>query len=381
MDREGNLFVAQSEMGTVLRKFSPEGKLRWELFGHFFVDVACADPSTDGEDVWGIQEHYRMDYSRPPGQESKWVGYSLDRHKYPNDPRGLTFVKQQGEHGLTSPQMVILDGQRFLFVGGMFASNFINIFRYQGEIAIPSGLILQWGNNIYRTDLAWPPNKPKGTSIWRDRNGDGDYQADEYAPNAPLVQPGPFWVDQKGDIWMAYGHFRYEFQGLDSRGNPIYRADKVSVWELPQGMRKAARVWYDSDRDLLVAAEEGVDEQGKADIRHIGKIFVCQDYMKGNRQAITFPSGAAREAGCLAVAGDYVFTGGWKARGRVWINRLVDGKEVGVLDPGPTVGGVENTGWIDVLTGINAHRRKDGEYLVFVEEDYKAKSLIYRWKP
>jgi hypothetical protein len=42
---------------------------------------------------------------------------------------------------------------------------------------------------------------------------------------------------------------------------------------------------------------------------------------------------------------------------------------------------VENTGWIDILTGISAHRRANGEYLVFVEEDYKAKVLLYRWKP
>jgi hypothetical protein len=35
----------------------------------------------------------------------------------------------------------------------------------------------------------------------------------------------------------------------------------------------------------------------------------------------------------------------------------------------------------DILTGITAHRRANGEYLVFVEEDYKAKVLLYRWKP
>jgi hypothetical protein len=45
------------------------------------------------------------------------------------------------------------------------------------------------------------------------------------------------------------------------------------------------------------------------------------------------------------------------------------------------VGGVDNTGWIDLLTGIHAYRRADGEYLVSVEENYKAKCLIYRWRP
>ena len=131
----------------------------------------------------------------------------------------------------------------------------------------------------------------------------------------------------------------------------------------PKGMKTVARVWYDADTDTLVAAEEGVDEQGQTDMRHIGRVFVCKGYQAGNREAVSFTSGAGPEAGCVAAAGDYVFTGGWKERGRVWVNRMSDGAPVGVLDPGPTVGGVENTGWIDVLTGITAHRRKDGEYL------------------
>ena len=375
MDAAGNLYVAMSEMGSVLRKFAPDGKLLWELRGDFFVDLVCADPATDGRDVWGIQEHFVMDYSQRAGKEARLVGYSLDRHKYPNDPRGLTFVKQNGEHGLTSPQVVTLEGQRFLFVGGMFASNFINIFRYEGEMAIPSGLILQWGNDLYRTEQKWPPNKPKGASIWRDLNGDGDYQGEEFSPNTEHVRPGPFWVDRKGNIWMAYGFFRYDFQGLDARGNPIYRADKITVLDPPQGVKKVARVVYLDDSDTLIVADEG------RDMRHIGRVSICKGYLAGKRETVWFESAAGPEAACIAAAGDYAFTGGWKERGRVFVNRLSDGAAVGVFDPGPTVGGVENTGWIDILTGISAHRRADGEYLVFVEEDYKAKVLLYRWKP
>ena len=75
----------------------------------------------------------------------------------------------------------------------------------------------------------------QGRSIWRDLNGDGDYQADEFAPNTERVKPGPFWVDKKGNIWMAYGFFRYDFQGLDAKGNPIYRGDKITVLDPPEG--------------------------------------------------------------------------------------------------------------------------------------------------
>jgi len=258
----------------------------------------------------------------------------------------------------------------------MFASNFINIFRYDGEIAIPSGIILQWGNDLYRTEQKWPPNKPKGTSIWRDLNGDGDYQAEEFAPNTDRVKPGPFWVDKKGNIWMAYGFFRYDFQGLDEKGNPIYRADKTTVLEPPDGVKKVARVCYLDDTDTLIVADEG-----REDMRHIGRVFICKGYLAGNCKTVSFEPNAGKEAACVAAAGEYAFTGGWKERGRIGINRLSDGAEVGVFDPGPTVGGVENTGWIDILTGITAFRRAQGEYLIFVEEDYKAKVLMYRWKP
>ena len=381
MDATGNLYVAMSEQGTVLRSFRPDGTLRWELHGEFFCDVATADPADDAITVWGIQERYQMDWTQPPGRDSKWVGYTLNRQKYPNDPRGLMHVKQQGEHGLTSPQIVYLNGKRFLFVGGMFASNFINIFRFDGEIAVPSGLILQWEHGLFNTDLRWPPNKPAGTSIWRDLNGDGDYQAGEFAPNNDRVKPGPFWVDKKGNLWLAYGFFRYDFQGLDSKGNPIYSADKVTVLDKPKGVNKVARVCYLDDSDTLVVAEEGTDEQGRPSMRHLSRVFVCKGYLAGNRETVSFVPGPGREAGCVTAVGDYAFTGGWQTRGRIWVNRLSDGAEVGVFDPGPTVGGVENTGWIDLLTGINAFKRSSGDYLVFVEENYKAKSLIYRWKP
>ena len=375
MDAAGNIYVAMSEQGSVLRSFTPDGKPRWELHGEFFCDVACADPTDDAATVWGIQERYTMDWSQPPGHDSKWAGYTLNRNKYSNDPRGLMHVKQQGEHGLTSPQIVYLKGRRYLFVGGMFASNFINIFRFDGEIAVPSGLILQWGNNLYNTDLKWPPHKPAGTSIWRDTNGDGDYQVDEFAPNTDRVKPGPFWVDKKGNIWMAYGFFRYDFQGLDAKGNPIYAADKITVLDKPKGVNKVARMVYLDDTDTLIVADEG------SDMRHISRVFICKGYLAGHRETVSFEPGAGKEAACVTAVGDYAFTGGWKTRGQIWVNRLSDGAEIGVFDPGPTVGGVANTGWIDLLTGINAFKRGSGEYLVFVEENYKAKSLIYRWKP
>ena len=184
-----------------------------------------------------------MDYAKPPGKEATWVGYSLDRHKYPDDPRGLTYVKQQGEHGLTSPQIVYLEGKRFLFAGGMFASEFYqHLPLRQARSPYPRALIMQWDGGLFRTNLTWPPFRPKGPFLWRDKNGDGHYQADEFDANTDRIKPGPFHVDQKGNIWMAYGFFRFDFQGLDAKGNPIYSADKITPLEKPAGMKNVARV-------------------------------------------------------------------------------------------------------------------------------------------
>ena len=71
MDAQDNLYVAMSEMGSCLRKFSPQGKLLWELRGDFFVDLVCADPTADANEIWGIQEHFKMPACQFPDRCAK----------------------------------------------------------------------------------------------------------------------------------------------------------------------------------------------------------------------------------------------------------------------------------------------------------------------
>jgi hypothetical protein len=92
---------------------------------------------------------------------------------------------------------------------------------------------------------------------------------------------------------LAYGFFRYDFQCLDDRGNAIYRADKITPMEMPNGMKNVARVWYDDDTDTLVAAEQGKD------MRPIGHVLICKNYLAGNREAVSFQPAAVKHAGCI----------------------------------------------------------------------------------
>lgn len=52
---------------------------------------------------------------------------------------------------------------------------------------------------------------------------------------------------------------------------------------------------------------------------------------------------------------------------------------VGYFVPDETLG--RNAGWQDMPFSVDAIQRKDGSYLVMVEEDWRGKNIIYRWRP
>ncbi|MGQ9523881.1 MAG: hypothetical protein ACUVTZ_03475 [Armatimonadota bacterium] len=58
--------------------------------------------------------------------------------------------------------------------------------------------------------------------------------------------------------------------------------------------------------------------------------------------------------------------------------RARDGQTVGFMEPSSEIGEI---GLQDIRECIRAHLRANGEYIVFLEEDWKAKVLVYRWKP
>jgi len=77
----------------------------------------------------------------------------------------------------------------------------------------------------------------------------------------------------------------------------------------------------------------------------------------------------------MSVAGDYLFVVYLKTA-EVRIYETAAAKYCGTMRPGKDM-----SGWVDIPYGIRAHKRADGEYLVFVEEDWKAKIIMYRWRP
>ena len=90
---------------------------------------------------------------------------------------------------------------------------------------------------------------------------------------------------------------------------------------------------------------------------------------------------------CASYAGDaqggYLFIGGLSERGvkKTSIQALdpKTGEMVQRFLPGPEVAGYG--GWFDFNNAINAMKRKDGEYILFAEDDGAQKVNMFRWRP
>jgi len=71
----------------ICEKWKPTGALQWRLFAGTSLDSAGLDPNNDTE-VYSKYHHYSLDYSKSiSGTEWTLKEFTVDRFKYPNDPR------------------------------------------------------------------------------------------------------------------------------------------------------------------------------------------------------------------------------------------------------------------------------------------------------
>ena len=384
MDDRGRLFVSSSELGASICCFKKDQDdrwiLDWKVENFIFVDNGDFDRTNDGIDIYGVQERFRIDFSQE-AQGAEWSIHSitLDAVKYPNDPRGIWWIKAGHEHGLTSALIRYIDGKRFLFVNGM-TCQWTWVFRFiEGtDIAVPS-VCFTHRHRIYdiKPDIFWPPNIPAtgGHFIWRDINGDVDFQAEEFTPTS-YGHTHAWHVDQHGAIWGARGHIvhRYVPQGLDQAGNPVYHDDHVERYSL-LGVGGISRVFYLEEHDRIYVYSGGC--------RHLkdGRLYVVNNLSGGNRQAQQVTRLKGDNPSAIDISWPYLFEVGWETRGKCWVTDLRTGETVGTIEPYGDAGTTAYTGWVDIGYGITAFQRSNGEYVVLVEDDGWGKILMYRWCP
>lgn len=394
-DAAGNIYVASDGQsgggGTVLESYTQDGKLNWRLFGLEFVDMGDFDPASD-TDLYTKEEHFQINHAQPPSRDWSYAGYTIHPFKYPQDPR--LHIWSAGVW------MRRVEGQLIMFVNDMNAQ-YLQVYRFNkktdGEIAIPAGLFT--GRRI-REKANWPPHQPeKGEWIWRDQNGNGAFDPDEYLPNEGKDAPGyqGWWVDSAGSVWQAAetaGLRQFKFLGLDTHLNPQWDFQSVEKFDRPTQLSRIKRLRYYPETDTMYLGGT-TGEHANQHWKPMGPVL-CRfdDWHKPSRKlrwqiVAPYAKGSQGHESCepmgFDVAGDYVFvpyTGASKttgfSSGHIEIFRADTGQSVGCLEPPPEIGEI---GLQDIRECLTARRRANGEYVLFLEEDWKAKILMYRWRP
>lgn len=356
-DKDGNLYVSMGFGGApvgnlVLRSFTPNGELRWELMSLAFVDTFGFDPDSDGARIYSRTATFDLDLSKhQPGREWRLTGITLDHVNHPDDPRLPAGMTAYLRH---------LDGRRILYTIGQYAGGY-HIFTFDE----PNGLIAHEVNHILATKK------------------DGEQWTWDIAPN--------------GDIWHgdAPGRTirRYPFNGFSPDGKPRYDWSKPQTWPWPDDFENVRRIIYEPRTDTLCLfgylKGQKIDSWGVVGFtgrRYNGWLAGNREIAWTNTHLPTNPKGSDQggplSASGVSIAGDYLFFGMVKPeQGKQYVHILnvADGSYVGSFVPGEAVGG--NAGWEDMPYSLQAFKRKNGEYLVLVEEDWRGKNLLYRWTP
>ena len=129
-----------------------------------------------------------------------------------------------------------IDGKLFLYCGGQGTGS-LEIYKFgEGCVAAPCGYVA--GATTWRpgNGKRWPEDAE--TFIWTDGNGDGVPDPAEFASVERKPRWGFMHLDAAAGIWQCSGDgtiFHLPCEGIDPRGNPIYRrASEVSYKYPPE---------------------------------------------------------------------------------------------------------------------------------------------------
>ena len=350
-DAQGNLYVGMSfdpspNGNFYLRSFTPSGKLRWEVYAASFVDTFGFLTGSDGKTVYSRTGIYDLDLNQTkPGTEAALRALTLDPLQAAGDDRT--------RYGCAALPRVI-GGKPALFCIGQYAGGY--------RIYVPENAKSQ----IYRQV---------------DRIGASEQWA---------------WdVTENGDIWHGDAPEktirRYPFGGWTKDGKPIYNWTTPQTWKWPEGWDTIRRIKYVPQNDTLYLTGyltgQKIETWGV-----VGATARRYDGWLSGKPVLRWTSDLPRDGNTdkegpitpqgMDIAGDYMFCGMVKpTAGREVVNivRLSDGKFAGTLVPGPALG--DQQGWEDMPYSVQAAKRKNGEYLILAEEDFRAKNILYRWRP
>jgi hypothetical protein len=390
-DAAGNLYVAGvlgSWYNALIEAYSPVGQRLWEVYGlGNWLDTACTDPANENL-VYTKENVFSMDWNKPPGREQSLIGLSVDRFKYPSDSR-VTDLHGPSHRLINGVRRI--GGNLFLYCGAQGTGN-LEIYKFgeQGCVAAPCGYVA--GASTWRSGNGkrWPEDAE--TFIWSDANSDGAPDTAEFAAVDRKPRWGFMHLDAAAGIWQCAGDgtiFHLPCEGIDPHGNPIYRRASEVSYEYPPefGGDRLRRLFYVTGEDLMiVGGSPGTDENAC-------NVLVRYDHWSNptkriRRWTINLPlndksytpdtgyGGGAPVA--MQARSKYLFVA--YGYGLIRVHQLDDGGYVGTIRP--DINGFRGSGGcVDSDNALNVTLRKNGEYVLFLENAGLNHVMMFRWTP
>jgi hypothetical protein len=350
-DADGNLFVCHvGDAGmcqTRLESYTPTGGLLWRLEGTSFLDQVDDDPA-DAGDVFSAFNRYRVDPSKPASSDWAWIASTVDRGRFPDDPRLNGSALLYGVRRL--------HGRRFLVTTTQHGRP-LAVFRFvsEDEAAIPCSVL-----SFRNTGTQWPPHQPAGFGpfIWSDADGDGRFAAGEYAKVARTDGEVSFMnMDDAGDVWCIVNRAGRRFLkklalagALDAHGSPTWSWDAPGnrEWPIPSPLDEPrSRIGgfeVDGGRGEVFLFGFPADRPGECGHNWPLGRLVLRCGIDGDRLQVTHEAALLHnvvlderpkdQAYAAALHGDYLFVV-WQQRFTVLVYRRDTLDLVGRLDLGP----------------------------------------------
>ena len=361
-DSEGNIYTLFSTSplekgwwhGCMVREYSPDGTKKWELSAEMGCDVACVLASSDGEEIYGVEEVFLRDYSvsRDSALAQQWKTHAMSKDDIAN-PADFRENRNDYKGFVGSARIRTVNGKRVMFRQGMYAESHST------------------GSKGY--DFYVFEDRPSMVSHYR----------------GSLTGSGWAWYpDNEGNIWEGNAKSQtirmHEFSGFDASRQPKY--ESYTEYDRPAPFNKVERIHYDEINDVLYLSGYTA-ERPETKWGLVGSVVCRYDNWKAGNRIAKYETDVPmddqdRYPKAMTVAGDYFFTvvcNEFKSFDQmVTIYHANTGEKVGTMCGEDIYG---NIGWVDIVTGITAYQRSNGEYLVIVEENAFSKNLVYRWCP
>jgi hypothetical protein len=384
-DATGNMWVAncgfptQVGGGTDLRHFDTHLNMDCQMLGLAFVQSMSADP-LDPTQIYSSGEHYEVNYNVPAADLQahwKYKAQTLDPFKYPDDPRLV--------NALESTYIRYIDGKKFMFLTNMYAE-FLCVYRFDGEIAVPCAFFTvawdgQWNKYTWQIDKRPKlPDVEGNRWFWRDNNGDGQVQKEEFsAYNIGYPYIKGIDIDKNGNVYLGSRFLcLFKANGLDNHGVPNYSAASMIKTNSPYTYSGGdmSRIKYVDETDVMYFATG-------AGYPFFSDIIRFKNWSKGERVADTLKIGMPSTT--FTADDKYIYVNVGKeglytktmAEIDIWDAETL--KPVGYILPGSEVNNF--SGMMDLMYAIQVSKLPGGERIIVAEEDYYGKGIIYKWCP